>query len=293
MELNGWTSLYIPYLDPIYTVDELTHIFEVKYAIGKVKRIDIVWGRVKSRLSPKETNEDLPSQKDSDLRPMDSGERSSSVSFLSKVSNSRRTAFVHFHTWYLNDFTIYLRNQLEIQGKYNMCMYMDYLYERLEQRGNCKKCVSFYHSKLDILERNEISKICGGEAVVKSKISGGEAVVNSYDNIPLAIHRTKQLHIHTNSYELRSPEFPRTPSAARPEYFTNFEVSCEHPPQESTNAHAKDEVSRENLSNTYFTMADQHDKRIELLEEQVNILVEIFGKDESLVRKSRKINFPY
>jgi hypothetical protein len=34
-----------------------------------------------------------------------------------------------------------------------------------------------------------------------SKIYGGEAV---------------------NSYELRSPEFPRTPSAARPEYFTVF-----------------------------------------------------------------------
>jgi hypothetical protein len=26
--------------------------------------------------------------------------------------------------------------------------------------------------------------------------------------------------IHTNSFELRSPEFPRTPSASRPEYFT-------------------------------------------------------------------------
>ena len=39
-----------------------------------------------------------------------------------------------------------------------------------------------------------------------------------------------------NSYELRSPEFPRTPSAARPEYFTIFR---------------KDEVSYENTLNIY------------------------------------------
>jgi hypothetical protein len=41
----------------------------------------------------------------------------------------------------------------------------------------------------------------------------------SYENPSTSASATRAEYF-TNSYELRSPEFPRTPSAARPEYFT-------------------------------------------------------------------------
>jgi transcription initiation factor TFIIIB Brf1 subunit/transcription initiation factor TFIIB len=79
------------------------------------------------------------------------------------------------------------------------------------------------------------SKIYGGEAVVNS--DGFASGVSSYScelrspeyfTVAESVGRSKS----ANSYELRSPEFPRTPSATRPEYFTIFgrdEVSYENP----------------------------------------------------------------
>ena len=139
MELVGWSSLYIPYLDNTYTSDELTYMFEVKYAIGKIKRIDIVH------------------------------------SFKKQV----KTAFVHFETWYWNDFTVFLRKQLESRGKYNMNAYTEYLRDKINNYYNCEKCRELYQNKLlDVLDE--------------------------VDDIPFLIHRTKYTHTHLSTSSTKS-----------------------------------------------------------------------------------------
>jgi hypothetical protein len=114
-------------------------MFEVKYAIGKIKRIDIVH------------------------------------SFKKQV----KTAFVHFETWYWNDFTVFLRKQLESRGKYNMNAYTEYLRDKINNYYNCEKCRELYQNKLlDVLDE--------------------------VDDIPFLIHRTKYTHTHLSTSSTKS-----------------------------------------------------------------------------------------
>jgi hypothetical protein len=131
MEIVGWTSLYIPYLDETYSAEELTYMFETKYNIGKVKRIDMVRS-IKTRV---------------------------------------KTAFIHFETWYWNDFTQFLRRELELRGKYSFNSYSTYLQNKIEHNSDCKTCVNLYQHKLAVY-------------------------ANEIDDITLLIHRTKYTHTH-------------------------------------------------------------------------------------------------
>lgn len=253
--MTGWTSLYIPYLDTTYTQDELTYLFEVKYAIGKIKRIDIVYGRLYS-------------------------------------GTGKKTAFIHFDTWYLNDFTIFLRNQLETRGKYNMTSYSDYLLEKVEHYSDCEICKTMYQTKLSELRQGTM------------------------DDIPLLIHRTKHAHIHsfTKSAENqgftefspqaalrclspvavppleRATEFPRSPSASasasRAECFAEdargFTDSVGQSLRSQSAVFRKDDVgvlyeNRVKISE----IVEQHEKRIELLEEEIGVLVQYFIQTEN------------
>jgi hypothetical protein len=90
LEAGEWTSIYIPYLDSSYTREYLTYTMEVKYCIGKVSRIDFV-----------------------SLSKMHGG--------ADDVS-----AFVHFEVWYNNEFTQFLRHQLEKYNKYNLSHFYRY-----------------------------------------------------------------------------------------------------------------------------------------------------------------------
>jgi hypothetical protein len=92
---TAWTSLYIPYLDSSYDRDDIIDLFEHKYLVGIVSRVDLV----KSR--PKNTG----------------------------VFNSKEwvSAFVHFECWYDNDFTDFLRAHLNRYEKYNLREYMDFV----------------------------------------------------------------------------------------------------------------------------------------------------------------------
>jgi hypothetical protein len=92
---TAWTSLYIPYLDSSYARDDIIDMFEHKYFIGIVSRIDVVKPR------PKHT-----------------------VSLNSKEWVS---VFVHFECWYDNEFTYFLREHLEKHEKYDMRNYMEFV----------------------------------------------------------------------------------------------------------------------------------------------------------------------
>jgi hypothetical protein len=97
-----WSSLFIPYLQSTYTLESLKDIFESKYNIGKIKRIDFV------------------------------------------RSATQISAFVHFDTWYLNEFTVFLREWLETKGKYNLEDYRVYVREKRTEHANCIGCQSRY-----------------------------------------------------------------------------------------------------------------------------------------------------
>ena len=90
-----WTSLYIPYLDSSYDRDDIIDLFEHKYFVGIVSRVDIVKTR------PKTTG------------------------FIN--SKECVSAFVHFECWYDNEFTYFLRDYLEKYEKYNMREYMEFV----------------------------------------------------------------------------------------------------------------------------------------------------------------------
>jgi len=97
-----WSSLFIPYLHPSYTLESLKEIFESKYNIGKIKRIDFV------------------------------------------RSPTQISAFVHFDTWYLNEFTLFLREWLETKGKYNLEDYRTYIRQKQTEHASCIGCQGRY-----------------------------------------------------------------------------------------------------------------------------------------------------
>jgi hypothetical protein len=97
-----WSSLFIPYLHPSYTLESLKEIFESKYNIGKIKRIDFV------------------------------------------RSPNQISAFVHFDTWYLNEFTLFLREWLETKGKYNLEDYRTYIRKKHTEHASCIGCQGRY-----------------------------------------------------------------------------------------------------------------------------------------------------
>lgn len=92
---TAWTSLYIPYLDTSYARDDIIDLFEHKYFIGIVSRIDTVKPR------PKHT---------------------ASINTKEWVS-----VFVHFECWYDNEFTYFLREHLEKHEKYDMRNYLEFV----------------------------------------------------------------------------------------------------------------------------------------------------------------------
>jgi hypothetical protein len=190
MEIVGWTSLYIPYLDETYSIDELTYMFEIKYNIGKVKRIDMV----------------------------------------RTVKKQIKTAFIHFDTWFLNDFTQFLRRELEMYGKYNLNVYATYLQNKIEKHSDCKACVNLYQHKLSTYV-NE----------------------NNINDITLLIHRTKYTHMH--KYALLQE--PTSPIKNR---------------RTSSNNSLESEQLQVQSSNLQDVI-DRHEKRIELLEDEIQVLV--------------------
>ena len=88
-----WSSLYIPYLDNSFARDDVIYMFEHKYFIGKVSRVDLVKAKPKNSVSNKE--------------------------WIS--------AFVHFEYWFENDFTRFLREHLEKYETYDMQNYIDFV----------------------------------------------------------------------------------------------------------------------------------------------------------------------
>lgn len=91
MEPDEWTSIYIPYIDSSYTREYLTHIFEEKYCVGKVKQIDFV------------------------RNPSKRGRRKDEYS-----------AFIHFDYWFYSDFACFLRYYLNKHPKYDIANYYRY-----------------------------------------------------------------------------------------------------------------------------------------------------------------------
>lgn len=90
---DEWSSLYIPYLDNSFARDDVIYMFEHKYFIGKVSRVDLVKAKPKNNVSNKE--------------------------WIS--------AFVHFEYWFENNFTLFLREHLEKYEKYDMQNYIDFV----------------------------------------------------------------------------------------------------------------------------------------------------------------------
>lgn len=88
-----WSSLYIPYLDNSFARDDVIYMFEHKYFIGKVSRVDLVKAKPRNSVSNKE--------------------------WIS--------AFVHFEYWFDNEFTRFLREYLEKYEKYDMQNYVDFV----------------------------------------------------------------------------------------------------------------------------------------------------------------------
>ncbi len=88
-----WSSLYIPYLDNSFARDDVIYMFEHKYFIGKVSRVDLVKAKPKNSVSNKEW----------------------------------MSAFVHFEYWFENNFTRFLREHLEKYEKYDMQNYIDFV----------------------------------------------------------------------------------------------------------------------------------------------------------------------
>ena len=189
MEIVGWTSLYIPYLDESYSVDELTYMFETKYNIGKVKRIDMV----------------------------------------RSIKKQVKTAFIHFETWYWNDFTQFLRRELEMYGKYTLQSYSAYLQNKIEYHSECKTCVNLYQHKLAIY-------------------------ANEIDDITLLIHRTKYTHTH----RIPTPVFEQPTVVS--ELHTLSSRSFDHQPSDLQG------------------IIERHEKRIGLLEDEIQVLVNHYTK---------------
>ena len=183
-----WTSLYIPYLDEYYTADELTYMFETKYNIGKIKRIDIV------RSLKKNVN----------------------------------TAFVHFETWYLNDFNLFLRKELETRGKYNTNAYPGYLLDKIYQNYDCDICKDMYKTKFN-------------------------AISEEIDDVVFLIHRTKNTHTHSTARI--SNDVKNTVS--------NESEDCSNVESIASNLHVQHTL-------------EKHEKRIELLEDQIHVLAESY-----------------
>lgn len=90
---SQWSSLYIPYLDNSFARDDVIYMFEHKYFIGKVSRVDLVKAKPRNSISNKE--------------------------WIS--------AFVHFEYWFDNEFTRFLREYLEKYEKYDMQNYIDFV----------------------------------------------------------------------------------------------------------------------------------------------------------------------
>jgi hypothetical protein len=90
LDENEWTSLFIPIIDGSYTKEYLKSIIENKYSIGSVLRIDFV----KLRETVYSNIEDC-------------------------------SVFIHFHHWYYNPFTVYLRNHLASHKSYNIKYYYE------------------------------------------------------------------------------------------------------------------------------------------------------------------------
>lgn len=88
-----WSSIYIPYLDNSFARDDVVYMFEHKYFIGKVSRVDLVKAKPRNIVSNKQW----------------------------------MSAFVHFEYWFDNEFTRYLRDYLEKYEKYDMQNYMDFV----------------------------------------------------------------------------------------------------------------------------------------------------------------------
>lgn len=224
MELVGWSSLYIPYLDNTYTSDELTYMFEVKYAIGKIKRIDIVH------------------------------------SFKKQV----KTAFVHFETWYWNDFTVFLRKQLESRGKYNINAYPDYLRDKINNYYNCETCVDLYQNKLS-------------------------DVLNEVDDIPFLIHRTKYTHTHlsTSSTYPMSDDSEETTSSVPPgksmQLAKSMPPTKSVPPTKSPSPTSPRQGAKETaLLYRLMETVEQQQKRIEYLEAEMEGSIQLQKRVELL-----------
>jgi hypothetical protein len=238
MEIVGWTSLYIPYLDETYSVDELTYMFETKYNIGKVKRIDMV----------------------------------------RSIKKHVKTAFIHFETWYWNDFTQFLRRELEMYGKYALQSYSTYLQNKIERHSDCKTCVNLYQHKLAIY-------------------------ADEIDDITLLIHRTKYTHTHnipTPLFEKPTVVSEFSKYSGRDEMqvstaethvtmadgFRSFRHAfrpLEHASKEglrgnsregsSTELHTLSSRSFDNQPSDLQGIIERHEKRIGLLEDEIQVLV--------------------
>lgn len=87
---NEWTSLFIPIIDSSYTKEYLKSIIENKYSIGSVSRIDLV--RLRETMYH---------------------------------NNDTYSVFIHFHHWYYNPFTVYLRTHFETHKSYNIKYYYE------------------------------------------------------------------------------------------------------------------------------------------------------------------------
>jgi len=90
MGQNEWTSLFIPVIDSSYTKECLKSIIEDKYMIGLIFRIDLV--KLKEN---------------------------------TYCHTDDYSAFIHFHHWYYNAFTVRLREYLETHKSFHMKYYYD------------------------------------------------------------------------------------------------------------------------------------------------------------------------
>ena len=104
--------------------------------------------------------------------------------------------------------------------------------ENLRRRSHSKFKPRSINTRKRRFRKPFIQGVAESQRRSKSAISGRDEV--SYKNAKSltaekSLTADEVLYENTpNSYELRSPEFPRTPSAARPEYFTNPTKSMPH-----------------------------------------------------------------
>jgi len=204
---NDWTSLYIPCLDSSYTREYLAYLMETKYSIGKVQHIDLI------SLSKKDN-------------------------YTNKVDDV--SAFIHFHVWYNNEFTQFLRNRLERYHKYNL--------------GHYSRYFTTLHTNTHYNENYDLGNYVNHEQYPISKY------LDDCDNFVLMINKSQSVRRNASISTLSSLD----------ELEQVSEISLR---RETSLASNLETLGNMNSQQQYvLDRLEKYDRRIELLEEEVRTL---------------------